>query len=208
MDMDRSEQCVCGWVAHCIPAGSFRCDRLVRSSLASSMAGFISGGRLGSLPVWMATSVVSTVLLCASSVRVLLQSTYRSAPLHLLLQQSRRCAPSLPCLLAAAAAAAAALTHLAVLQLEDQLDLVAVDLLLRDLRGHPALGRVGLPCPRPNVVDVRHAGCVWWSALLSCAARAMPISGSRALAPFQTKNVCCGGGGQLASSSSDSSSYS
>jgi hypothetical protein len=29
----------------CIPAGSLRCERLVRSSLASSMAGFISGGR-------------------------------------------------------------------------------------------------------------------------------------------------------------------
>jgi hypothetical protein len=27
-----------------VPAGSLRCDRLVRSSLASSMAGFISGG--------------------------------------------------------------------------------------------------------------------------------------------------------------------
>jgi hypothetical protein len=29
----------------CIPAGSLRCERLVRSSLASSMAGFMSGGR-------------------------------------------------------------------------------------------------------------------------------------------------------------------
>ena len=45
-----------------VPAGSFRCDRLVRSSLASSMAGFINGGRLGSLPVWMADSVVSIAL--------------------------------------------------------------------------------------------------------------------------------------------------
>lgn len=47
-----------------IPAGSLRCERLVRSSLASSMAGFISGGRFGSLPSWMASSVVSTVFVC------------------------------------------------------------------------------------------------------------------------------------------------
>lgn len=51
------------WV--CIPAGSLRWDKFVKSSLASSMAGFISGGRLASLPVWIADNVVSTVLLCA-----------------------------------------------------------------------------------------------------------------------------------------------
>jgi hypothetical protein len=45
-----------------IPAGSFKCERFVRSSLASSMAGFISGGRFGSLPSLMEASVVSTVL--------------------------------------------------------------------------------------------------------------------------------------------------
>ena len=28
-----------------MPAGSFRCDKFVRSSLASSMAGFMRGGR-------------------------------------------------------------------------------------------------------------------------------------------------------------------
>jgi len=33
-----------------VPAGSLRCERFVRSSLASSMAGFIKGGRFGSLP--------------------------------------------------------------------------------------------------------------------------------------------------------------
>lgn len=48
-----------------VPAGSFRCERFVRSSLASSMAGFISGGRFASLPVWMAKMVVSTDLVCA-----------------------------------------------------------------------------------------------------------------------------------------------
>lgn len=45
-----------------VPAGSLRWDKFVRSSLASSMAGFIKGGRLGSLPVWMASRVVSTFL--------------------------------------------------------------------------------------------------------------------------------------------------
>ena len=29
-----------------IPAGSFRCERFVKSSLASNMVGFIRGGRL------------------------------------------------------------------------------------------------------------------------------------------------------------------
>jgi hypothetical protein len=48
-----------------VPAGSFRCDRLVRSSLASSMAGFISGGSFdvhGS--PWRESTVVSIVLVC------------------------------------------------------------------------------------------------------------------------------------------------
>jgi hypothetical protein len=49
------------------------------------MAGFISGGRLGSLPVWMATSVVSIVLLCALSVRALLLLLLLMLPLHVLL---------------------------------------------------------------------------------------------------------------------------
>lgn len=47
-----------------IPAGSFRCDKFVRSSLASSMAGFIKGGRFGSLPSCTAAKVVSTVFVC------------------------------------------------------------------------------------------------------------------------------------------------
>jgi hypothetical protein len=47
-----------------IPAGSFKWDKFVKSSLASSMAGFISGGRFGSLPVLMPFKVVSTVFFC------------------------------------------------------------------------------------------------------------------------------------------------
>ena len=129
-----------------VPAGSLRCDRLVRSSLASSIAGFISGGRFGSLPVWMATSVVSTVLSCAC------QQTY-SCPSPFYHLQGH-----------------AVWAYLSALQLEDQLHLVAVDLLVRDLRGHPAFGRVWLPCPRPNVVDVCHGRRVCGSPPLNSTA--------------------------------------
>jgi hypothetical protein len=38
-----------------------RCDRLVKSSLASSIVGFIKGGNEGSLPFWRASIETSTV---------------------------------------------------------------------------------------------------------------------------------------------------
>lgn len=44
-----------------LPAGSLRWDRLVRSSLASSIAGFIKGGMEELLSSCSAASVVSTV---------------------------------------------------------------------------------------------------------------------------------------------------
>ena len=43
------------------PAGSFKCDRLVKSSLASSIAGFINGGRFGLLSSRSSAWVVSIV---------------------------------------------------------------------------------------------------------------------------------------------------
>lgn len=43
-----------------VPAGSLRWDRFVKSSLASSMVGFIRGGRDES-PFWRASAVTSTV---------------------------------------------------------------------------------------------------------------------------------------------------
>jgi hypothetical protein len=49
--------------------------------------------------------------------------------------------------------------YLAILELEDQLDLVAGNLLVDYLRGDPALGGVGLPCPRARLENVRHVGC-------------------------------------------------
>lgn len=56
--------------------------------------------------------------------------------------------------------------YLAILQSEDQRDLVAVDILAGDLGGDPALSRVGLPGLGADIVGVRHgdggvggAGC-------------------------------------------------
>ena len=43
-----------------VPAGSFKCERFVRSSLASSIVGFISGGRLAPSD-WSSATVVSMV---------------------------------------------------------------------------------------------------------------------------------------------------
>jgi hypothetical protein len=48
--------------------------------------------------------------------------------------------------------------YLAILKLEDQLHLVALDLLLDDLGGDPAVGDVWLPCPGAVLVDVCHDG--------------------------------------------------
>jgi hypothetical protein len=79
----------------CVPAGSFKWDRLVRSSLASSMAGFISGGRFSSLPVWMADSVVSTDFFCECIVSCALsrgQSRSVGVP-----RRSRAGTPASPC---------------------------------------------------------------------------------------------------------------
>jgi hypothetical protein len=118
------------WGRRCVPAGSFRWDRFVRSSLASSMAGFISGGRLSSLPVWMADSVVTTVFFCRGIVSCAL--------------------PRGPVCWAWA--------YLAILELKHQRHLVALDLLVDDLGGDPAVGRVRLPCPGAVLVDVCHDG--------------------------------------------------
>jgi hypothetical protein len=49
----------------CLPAGSFKCERLVKSSEASNIVGFMSGGSFGSLPSAMAASVVSIDLVCS-----------------------------------------------------------------------------------------------------------------------------------------------
>jgi hypothetical protein len=74
-----------------------------------------------------------------------------------------------PVILSTAAAAA----YLAILKLEDQLHLVALNLLLNHFRGNPAVGRVGLPCPGAIFVNVCHVGgavplplLFWWEGLV------------------------------------------
>ena len=46
-----------------LPAGSLRCERFVRSSLASSMVGFMSGGSDGSFPDWRPSKETSCFLI-------------------------------------------------------------------------------------------------------------------------------------------------
>ena len=46
--------------------------------------------------------------------------------------------------------------HLAIRKLKDQLDLVPLNLLRLDLRGHPSFCRIGLPRPCPNIITVCH----------------------------------------------------
>lgn len=73
------------------PAGSFKCDRLVRSSLASSIAGFISGGRLGLLSSRSSAWVVSSVLDCSREdyqfIKQLSDEIVMDTPLHFLAQR-------------------------------------------------------------------------------------------------------------------------
>ncbi len=52
-------------------------------------------------------------------------------------------------------------TYLAILELELQDHLGALDGLPDHLGGHPALGSVGLPCPRADVVCFCHGGRRW-----------------------------------------------
>lgn len=49
-------------------------------------------------------------------------------------------------------------TYLAILELEDERGLTAVDGLADELRGYPALGSIGLPGSRANIVSGRHGG--------------------------------------------------
>lgn len=51
-------------------------------------------------------------------------------------------------------------TYLAAVKLKDQLDLITVDSLVDNLGRDPALGGIGLPCPRTDIVVLRHWGGV------------------------------------------------
>ena len=66
------------------PAGSFKWDKLVRSSLASNIVGFINGGSEVSEPSWRAASVVSTVLVCTPDLQLhFVDTSFHLLPLHL-----------------------------------------------------------------------------------------------------------------------------
>jgi hypothetical protein len=49
-------------------------------------------------------------------------------------------------------------SYFAVRQPKDQLDFVAIYVLLLDLGGHPALGGIWLPCPRTDFIQMGHGG--------------------------------------------------
>jgi hypothetical protein len=111
-----------------LPAGSLRCDRLVRSSLASSMVGFIKGGSDGSLPDWRASRETSSVLVCR-----------HRAVSHL-----------------GPGARKARAAYLAIFELELEHDFGPVYRLLDDLGRDPALGCVGLPRSRADIIALGH----------------------------------------------------
>ena len=48
--------------------------------------------------------------------------------------------------------------YLSVVELKDQLDLVALDILCLDFRGNPLLIWIGLPSPCADIVEMCHLG--------------------------------------------------
>jgi hypothetical protein len=110
-----------------------RCERLVKSSLASSMAGFINGGRDGSFPDWRPSRDTSSFLICG----------------HGEVSDLDRA----PC---AAPAREDGATYVAIFQLELEEDFGPVYQLLNNLGRNPALGGVGLPCSRADIIALRH----------------------------------------------------
>ncbi len=111
---------------------------MVKSSLASSMVGFIRGGKFGSLPLWRPSADTSTVLVYAIAGR---ESVIRK-------QASSSVSSNNAMWMWWA--------YLAILKLEHKGDLVSIYRLVDDLRGHPALSRVGLPCSGAHIVALRH----------------------------------------------------
>lgn len=111
------------------PAGSFRCDRFVKSSLASSIAGFIRGGKEEVESSWSVARVVSTVFVWLPDL-VSLLTLY---PLD-------------------------GRSYLAILQCKDERDFLAVDFLIDYFGGHPTLDSIRLPRLGADVVIVSHDG--------------------------------------------------
>lgn len=112
-----------------LPAGSFKCERFVKSSLASSIVGFINGGNDASLPLSRAFRVSLTSFVCSKRQMICLAWPW-----------------PLVCFLSWLA------PYLSIFELEGEEHLVAIYLLLDDLGSNPALGGIGLPRSCPNIV--------------------------------------------------------
>ena len=115
-----------------IPAGSLRWDKLVRSSLASNMEGFMRGGRVVSLSRCNVANVVST---------------------HFDYSTQRQSAFS-----SEMGIISTLKYYLAVCQAEQQADFVPFHTLLLDLRCDPPFCSIGLPGASPNIIVVCHGG--------------------------------------------------
>lgn len=94
------------------------------------MAGFISGGREALLSSCNAATVVSNNFDCEN-----MSPAVRSLAI----------CQGLPA------------AYLSVYQLEDQFDLVPLDVLGFHLRGNPSFRRIGLPCPRTDIIAMCHS---------------------------------------------------
>lgn len=113
-----------------IPAGSFRCERFVKSSLASNIVGFISGGRLAFESSSRSAAASSIVLVCTRTSQHMVDLLIGAFHMHC--------------------------THLSILKLKDELKLVPVLRFRDQLRGHPAFSWVRLPRSGPHIIVVRH----------------------------------------------------
>lgn len=116
-----------------------RWERFVRSSLASSIVGFINGGSEAAVPDWRSSKETSSFLVCP---------------------QQSDCQPCGPAL---GMSKLLGLSYLAIFKFENKSDLRTVYRFLDDLRRDPSLGRVGLPRSCPHIIALRH-----WVSCDSC----------------------------------------
>lgn len=121
-----------------LPAGSFKCERFVKSSLASRMVGFISGGKDSSLPPSRASRLTLTSFSCTGYQRGY-SGLGRGREFNTLCGVGMCDYP-----------------YLAIFELEGEDDLVAIYLFLYDLGSNPALGGIGLPGSCTNIIIRGH----------------------------------------------------
>lgn len=112
------------------------------------MVGFISGGNEASFPVSNDSSGNSIFLICE------VETTVSTCLLE------RRTEPMSSCIGRGWRGFG---SYLFIFELELQHHLVAIDGLLDNLGSHPALGGIGLPSSRPDIVALRHEDEGCWS---------------------------------------------